>query len=32
VAFRHLDRERFFNLVLILVVLTGVASVVAGLA
>jgi uncharacterized membrane protein YfcA len=32
VAFRRLDRERFFNLVLVLVVLTGAASVVAGLA
>jgi uncharacterized protein len=32
VAFRRLDRRRFFNLVLILVVLTGVASMVAGLA
>jgi uncharacterized membrane protein YfcA len=32
VAFRRLDRRRFFNLVLILVVLTGVASIVAGLA
>jgi uncharacterized protein len=31
-AFRRLDRERFFNLVLVLVALTGVASVVAGLA
>ena len=31
-AFRRLDRDRFFNLVLVLVVLTGVASVVAGLA
>jgi uncharacterized membrane protein YfcA len=32
VAFRRLDRERFFSLVLILVALTGLASVVAGLA
>jgi uncharacterized protein len=31
-AFRRLDRERFFNLVLILVACTGVASVVAGIA
>jgi uncharacterized protein len=31
-AFRRLDRERFFNLVLALVVVTGAASVVAGLA
>ena len=31
-AFRRLDRERFFNVVLVLVVLTGAASVVAGLA
>jgi uncharacterized protein len=31
-AFRRLDRERFFTLVLILVALTGSASVVAGLA
>jgi uncharacterized membrane protein YfcA len=31
-AFRRLDRERFFNLVLVLVALTGAASVVAGLA
>ena len=31
-AFRRLDRERFFSLVLILVALTGAASVVAGLA
>jgi uncharacterized protein len=31
VAFRRLDRERFFNLVLILVALTGAASVLAGL-
>jgi uncharacterized protein len=31
-AFRRLDRERFFNIVLVLVTLTGVASVVAGLA
>jgi uncharacterized protein len=31
-AFRRLDRERFFNLVLILVALTGFASVIAGLA
>jgi uncharacterized protein len=31
-AFRRLDRERFFNLVLALVALTGAASVVAGLA
>jgi uncharacterized protein len=31
-AFRRLDREKFFNLVLVLVALTGVASVVAGLA
>jgi uncharacterized protein len=30
-AFRRLDRERFFNLVLVLVAGTGVASVVAGL-
>jgi uncharacterized membrane protein YfcA len=30
-AFRRLDRERFFNLVLVLVALTGAASVVAGL-
>jgi uncharacterized membrane protein YfcA len=30
-AFRSLDRERFFNLVLVLVALTGAASVVAGL-
>jgi uncharacterized protein len=30
-AFRRLDRERFFKLVLILVALTGAASVVAGL-
>jgi uncharacterized membrane protein YfcA len=29
-AFRGLDRERFFDLVLILVVLTGAASVIAG--
>ena len=32
VAFRSLDRERFFKLVLVLVALTGAASVVAGLA
>jgi uncharacterized protein len=32
VAFRRLNRERFFNLVLVLVALTGAASVVAGLA
>jgi uncharacterized membrane protein YfcA len=32
VGFRRLDRERFFNLVLVLVALTGAASVVAGLA
>jgi uncharacterized protein len=32
VAFRRLDRERFFHLVLVLVALTGAASVVAGLA
>jgi uncharacterized protein len=32
VAFRRLDREKFFNLVLLLVVVTGAASVVAGLA
>jgi uncharacterized protein len=31
VAFRRLDRELFFNIVLALVVLTGLASVVAGL-
>jgi uncharacterized protein len=31
-AFRRLDRDRFFNLVLILVALTGAASVIAGLA
>jgi uncharacterized protein len=31
-AFRRLDRARFFKLVLVLVALTGVASVVAGLA
>jgi uncharacterized membrane protein YfcA len=31
VAFRRIDRERFFNLVLVLVALTGAASVVAGL-
>jgi uncharacterized protein len=31
-AFRRLDRERFFNLVLVLVALAGAASVVAGLA
>jgi uncharacterized protein len=31
VAFRRLDRERFFNLVLALVAVTGLASVVAGL-
>jgi uncharacterized protein len=30
-TFRRLDRERFFNLVLVLVALTGAASVVAGL-
>jgi hypothetical protein len=30
-AFRRLDREKFFKLVLVLVALTGVASVVAGL-
>ena len=32
VAFRRLDREKFFKLVLVLVALTGSASVVAGLA
>ena len=32
VAFRRLDREKFFKLVLVLVALTGAASVVAGLA
>ena len=32
VAFRRLDRERFFVGVLLLVVVTGAASVVAGLA
>jgi uncharacterized protein len=32
VGFRRLDRERFFNLVLVLVAITGAASVVAGLA
>jgi uncharacterized protein len=32
VAFRRLDREKFFNIVLVLVALTGAASVVAGLA
>jgi uncharacterized membrane protein YfcA len=32
VGFRRLDRERFFNVVLVLVALTGAASVVAGLA
>ena len=32
VAFRRIDRERFFTLVLVLVAATGVASVVAGLA
>jgi uncharacterized protein len=32
VAFRRLDRERFFKLVLVVVALTGAASVVAGLA
>ena len=32
VAFRRLDRELFFNIVLALVVLTGLASVVAGLS
>ena len=32
VAFRRLDHDRFFKLVLILVALTGTASVVAGLA
>lgn len=32
VAFRRLDRERFFNVVLVLVALTGAASVIAGLA
>jgi uncharacterized membrane protein YfcA len=32
VAFRRFDRERFFKLVLVLVALTGAASVVAGLA
>jgi uncharacterized protein len=32
VAFRRLDRERFFRLVLALVAATGVASVIAGLA
>jgi uncharacterized protein len=31
-AFRRLDRERFFNLVLVLVAFTGAASVVAGIA
>jgi uncharacterized membrane protein YfcA len=31
-AFRRLDSERFFNFVLVLVALTGAASVVAGLA
>jgi uncharacterized protein len=31
-AFRRLDRDRFFNLVLVLVAVTGAASVVAGLA
>jgi uncharacterized membrane protein YfcA len=31
-AFRRLDRERFFTLALVLVAVTGVASVVAGLA
>jgi uncharacterized protein len=30
-AFRRLDRERFFNLVLVLVAMTGAGSVVAGL-
>jgi hypothetical protein len=30
-AFRRLDRDRFFNLALVLVALTGTASVVAGL-
>jgi uncharacterized protein len=32
VGFRRLDRDRFFNVVLVLVALTGAASVVAGLA
>ncbi len=32
VAFRRLDRERFYTLVLVLVACTGVASIVAGLA
>jgi uncharacterized protein len=32
VAFRRLDRDRFFSVVLVLVALTGAASVVAGLA
>jgi uncharacterized protein len=32
IAFRRLDREKFFKLVLVLVALTGAASVVAGLA
>jgi uncharacterized protein len=32
VAFRRLDREKFFHIVLVLVALTGAASVVAGLA
>jgi uncharacterized membrane protein YfcA len=32
VAFRRLDHDRFFKLVLVLVALTGAASVVAGLA
>ena len=32
VAFRRLDRERFYTLVLVLVTCTGVASIVAGLA
>ena len=31
-AFRRLDRERFFTVVLALVVATGLASIVAGLA
>jgi hypothetical protein len=31
-AFRRLDRERFFTFVLLLVAATGVASVAAGLA
>jgi uncharacterized protein len=32
VAFRRLDRERFYTMVLVLVTCTGVASIVAGLA